>query len=243
MIQFLRKRLVAVPLLLVPSIVGCSGTPPASTGALGPAPALDRSTSRSTEASQAPSFDWTDVVSVATAPGARCRLYPDGAPGDAQRSLQVYGAAEGIVRFFPPPASWGRVLTLDCAGADGATALGRVDLDDASTFFREPGLRDPAPAVRTRPPLAGGDPMRASLEELRAAGYPHRPDPVTAPTRYARWLDVVSHPVEQVAPRLVTHPGMSMNNLQSPDNNPPWGTALSCSRASDFPTSGSGKPI
>jgi hypothetical protein len=48
--------------------------------------------------------------------------------------------------------------------------------------------------VVSPPPPANFNPLSASVAELEAKGYPPRPDPIKAPSDYARWQRLVSVP-------------------------------------------------
>jgi Peptidase A4 family len=81
----------------------------------------------------------------------------------------------------------------------------RVGTPDAS--LKKPERIEASPVGKLLPPLEG-DPMALSNKDLIARGYPPRPDPVAAPSRYALWLKIVSRPFTIVNPRSVPHPGV-----------------------------------
>ena len=203
---------------LVAGLAGCSGTadPAATSGGS----IADRTVAAAPVSTEKASLEWDQVVSVATLPEARCMLHP---AGNVSKSVQLYGAREGIVRFFAPGPSWGRSLAIDCSNPDGTSASYRVNLDDPSTFFREPrparARADPADPAGPRGRPDGDRPERAARARLSASARPDR----RAGALRSHWLRVVSHPVDEVAPRLVTHPELAMAGLWTTKPTSIWG--------------------
>jgi hypothetical protein len=65
------------------------------------------------------------------------------------------------------------------------------------------------PSFKSLPaPPAGFAPLKATNDELTAAGLPHRPDPKTQPGLYAKWTAVMSRPLTFVPTKfsLITTP-------------------------------------
>jgi hypothetical protein len=106
----------------------------------------------------------------------------------------LWADSDGVIRFFPPPATWGTRLTVDCNVSAGAKETHQVDLNDATTFFREPELLGAPRIVGVRPPLTG-DLGAISANDLAKGGYPPRPDPIAHPEQYANWANDVGKPV------------------------------------------------
>lgn len=52
-------------------------------------------------------------------------------------------------------------------------------------------------------PPQGFDPLRASARELRAYGYPPRPDELQRPKAYAQWQQLLSRPLRMIRPEFV----------------------------------------
>ncbi|MEO8018312.1 MAG: G1 family glutamic endopeptidase [Pseudomonadota bacterium] len=131
-------------------------------------------------------------LELSSIPNARCDLH---APGDAERSLEVFSNDEGVIKVRAR-LDFGQVpvdLTLDCEGDDGVS--------DSRTVRFRPGH---AAAARKHALIMGlaGDPMHLSRQELHAQGYPQRPEPGNA-ARMQEWLDAISRPARKVSPRRV----------------------------------------
>jgi hypothetical protein len=164
------------------------------------------------------------AVSVKVKPNATCTLYRPGADPTAKRAVGT-ADEQGVIRLLLAPA-WGSQVEVDCNDpATGSVSTSVVDLNDQSTFFTE-DLTLPTPVIGELPALTG-DPLRPSQAELRAAGYPPRPDPLLAPAGYNRWLDHVSRPIKHVAIRHVAYVGPTVNGTdltgEYPVNGNNWG--------------------
>jgi hypothetical protein len=142
-------------------------------------------------------IDLSRPVAVKLAPGATCTVYPSNAKRDPARTEFISAAADGIVRFYPPPSDWGTELSLDCE-AQGQQSRQVVDLNDSTTFMTEPPLPNQK-IVAERAPLTG-DLSKLSLSELLRGQYPPRPDAATMPAQYAAWVDRVTRPYKIAAP-------------------------------------------
>jgi hypothetical protein len=156
-----------------------------------------------TAASKFEHIDVSNPMSIKSLPFASCILHPDGASDDRSDSLSA--DAEGIVRFYPPPAAWGNLLRLDCQ-TNGKRESYAVNLNDESSFFREPELTA-SPHLSGVQPALTEDVLAISQSELTRRGYMPRPDPVASPEHYQQWLDIVTKPHGIVDAKLVAAPG------------------------------------
>lgn len=194
--RVMRLRDVAPTGVLAIGLAACSGTDGAPAPA-DAAPTKAVSSSASIKEVSHEAIDRTRPTSVQTTPEARCSVHPDGAKGDASRTEFLVADEEGVVRFFPPPRSWGSRLSLDCTSSSHSAETHVVDLDDESTFFRESALLETPRVIGSRPALSG-DLASIPQERLMAAGYPRRPDPNIAPKDYEAWARRVSKPMDIV---------------------------------------------
>jgi hypothetical protein len=166
--------------------------------------------------------EWGYPITVMVPPDAICSIHPEGAAAGQTMTAQLSAGNDGLVRLYRPASAWGTTLALDCSSGAG-TATVHVNLGDDSTFMIEPDFGKP-PTVTVRPPLSA-DPTTVSQADLRAGGYPPRPDPFHQPTDYARWLQWISIPGTVVATKPVARLGFGkggyQNGLTGPD--PHWG--------------------
>jgi hypothetical protein len=135
-------------------------------------------------------IDWSNPISVMTTPNAGCAIRPEGSADGRQDFVSASGDA--VIRFYPPPNTWGSKFALECTAADAESpSLSySVDLDDSSTFFREPELLSGANVAGERPAFSG-DLLAATQQQLRTQGFPMRPDP-TNTEAYAAWKQNVT---------------------------------------------------
>jgi hypothetical protein len=117
--------------------------------------ALDFSPSISAVPESWANVDWTNPISVMTVPYAGCTIRPQGTTDD--RSDFVSASSDAVIRFYPPPSTWGDRLTLGCStNSDGSSpAAFLVDLSDSSTYFVEPDLLGGPQVIGERPALSG----------------------------------------------------------------------------------------
>jgi hypothetical protein len=120
-------------------------------------------------------------------PNAQCSIHPSGQNAPAGVAV---ADDQGVVRFYTPPASWGRKLSVDCASGN-TTVTYAVDLTAPSAF---PTSSNTVSAPKVRPALTG-DPTTYSQQWLVRNDYLMRPDPKTSPAAYAAWLKAASRPV------------------------------------------------
>jgi hypothetical protein len=132
-------------------------------------------------------------ASVFAAPGLECVVYPSG--GNPSKSVHVHTNSDGYARFHAVHATADdrvRELTMDCKDAKGKPSTYPVDLTADETFAPHPLDLEREPGI-DRPALTG-DPLAYSDAELIQAGYGPRPDPVTSPAAYQRWLVAATLP-------------------------------------------------
>jgi hypothetical protein len=135
-------------------------------------------------------------VEVLATPKARCTLSGDG----MVKPIKVWADDLGVVRFgavHARPNEGIRALSLDCSDDNGNHTIHSVDLTSDQTFTPLPP--QPVPSwVHVRPALVG-DPMQYSQRDLIHRGYGRRPDRLSAPDRYAKWLQQSSHEMREVS--------------------------------------------
>jgi hypothetical protein len=152
-------------------------------------PAIDTTLRRSVRVGE------SNAVGFEVLPHALCQL-DDG--------VRFATSDDGFGSFFATPqvagVTRGRLACDDAAGRRATYSIELVASPDA------PVLTLPLLKGAMRPALAG-DPMAPTQDELRAMGYPSRPDAVTNPEHYALWLRAVSHPATVVSGRPVAAPG------------------------------------
>jgi hypothetical protein len=128
-----------------------------------------------------------------------------------KRHPQYDADDRGIVRFYATARTGAQPITvhLECRGEDGSATNYPIDLRVGApdALLKKPETVETPPVGKLLPPIQG-DPMALSNKDLIARGYPPRPDPVAAPSRYALWLTIVSRPFTIVDPRSVPHPGV-----------------------------------
>jgi hypothetical protein len=154
-------------------------------------------------------------LTIKTLPNAVCTLSVEGS-SDPQRSLKLYADDEGTMYFdATPPANLSAEestaaiahLQAQCQ-ANGQVLTHSIELQPAVgtaatvSASARTLAKKPQPGQKVRPALTG-DPLSRTNEELVAAGYPPRPDPVQAPDAYATWLKAVSKPSIQITPKTV----------------------------------------
>jgi len=154
--------------------------------------ATDSATRKSNEMFVLPGQE--SQVQLISIPNARCDLH---APGNTNPSLEVFSNDEGVIRLHAA-LDFGQLpidLSLDCSDDAGTT-------DSRPVRFR-PGTPTIATPKRVLLPALSGDPMHLTQKELRAQGYPRRPDGRNA-EQMQQWLDALSRPARKVSPHRVT---------------------------------------
>src|SRR5580704_10394019 len=140
------------------------------------------------------------VLAISLGHRVRCHVSPaasDAAPG---LSDVVVSDTGGMIRFLPPPSTWGQTIIFTCSSLGGSTPPQTVvvDLSDSSTFMTlSPADVQPI-ASGTRPVLTG-DLSAPSMADLAQGGYPPRPDPIQSPRKYAKWVTDVTTPMTEFA--------------------------------------------
>jgi hypothetical protein len=138
----------------------------------------------------------TYAVAISVPPWTHCNVYPAGMSNDPTRNANVQASADGTIRFYPPPETWGTKLTLNCTLNGSPQGVHSVDLSDPSTFTQVP-LASLTPTVATVVPALTGDLTAISQADLPQGGYPTRPDPVKAPRLYGQWEQAVTKPFKK----------------------------------------------
>ena len=136
------------------------------------------------------------AVAISVPPWTHCNVHPAGISNDPTRNADVQASADGTIRFYPPPKTWGTQLALDCTLNGSSQGVLSVDLSDPSTFTQVP-LASLAPTGATVVPAMTGDLKTISQADLLRSGYPTRPDPVAAPRLYAQWEQAVTKPFKR----------------------------------------------
>ncbi|MGO9838272.1 MAG: hypothetical protein ACLP1X_29170, partial [Polyangiaceae bacterium] len=144
------------------------------------------------------------AVAISVQPWTYCNVYPEGISNDPTRNANVTADADGNIRFYPPPASWGTNLTLACTLNGSSQGTVTINLSDPTTFTQEP-LASLAPTVATVVPALTGDLTTISQAELLQGGYPPRPDPAQT-QQYAVWEKMVTQPFD-------AYPGVGVFDL------------------------------
>jgi hypothetical protein len=106
--------------------------------------------------------------------------------------MELVSDNQGNVSFTAALTEPGLVTypTLVCSTTAGLAASYPIELESAAGV---PALRAFTPQGTLRPPLPNPE-LAMTDDELRAGGYPPRPDATTAPAAYKQWLDFVSAP-------------------------------------------------
>jgi hypothetical protein len=136
------------------------------------------------------------AAAISVPPWSHCNVYPAGISNDPTRNANVQASADGTIRFYPPPQTWGTQLTLKCTLNGSSQGVFSIDLSDPSTFTLVP-LASLAPTGATVVPAITGDLTTIPQADLLQGGYPSRPDPVAAPHRYAQWEQAVTKPFKK----------------------------------------------
>jgi len=134
-----------------------------------------------------------EAASVLAEPGLECKVYPAGQ--DPDKAARVHTDSDGYARFYSIRAastSAVRELALDCVNRDGKASSYTADLASDQTFAPRNLRLEDEPGI-DRPALTG-DPLAWSQQDLLQAGYGLRPDPVSSPDAYRRWLTAATLP-------------------------------------------------
>ncbi len=125
---------------------------------------------------------------------AVCVLHGAGSPSTS--GLPLVADANGWLRMGVSAPTLGTVATaaFDCTAPDGSVVLRTMSIRALPASAVPAHNPSPPPVDRTVIPALEGDPMALDPQELAARGYPPRPDPVSAPGRYAEWRNAVSTP-------------------------------------------------
>lgn len=155
-------------------------------------------------------------ITVATEPNAKCQVRSPG----TQKPMQVWADDSGIVHLWAPMTA--ETDLLECTES-GNTVEHVLDLA-AETTFAPAVPRFVSSARSVLPALT--NPMGPRQDELIAAGYPPRPDPMLAAPLYKKWLEMVSSPAVLVQPNLVERPEIHFWNVTYNSSNIWGGTVM-----------------
>lgn len=208
-------RALVAPMVFV--IAGCSSSPPEE-GSDGPPPTSTGNTINGDKAVTAARPDWSKLLDTAhpllvqATPGARCNVHRRGAnpqTGNAEPSGNVSADADGKVRFFAPPKSWGAQFEVDCDGTN--TQHVSINLNDPSTYRIDEDIVNKPAEISVRPALTG-DLQAIPLQDIVTQGYPPRPDAKRNPAGYEHWVSIVSSPRTVRKARFIAAPGRQAAN-------------------------------
>jgi hypothetical protein len=154
----------------------------------------------------------TPVV-LLTEPDAACDLH-DAGVNDPSQTMRLYGNIEGYIRFHFTPKQdiQDAYLQLDCTTQAAVTTHPLHLRIAASPTADMPAPERAVPAPRgskIRPALTAEAARQLSDEEIRAQGYPSRPNTTESAEDYAKWLNRVSRPVTILPPNSVSRTGVS----------------------------------
>jgi hypothetical protein len=196
----MRPVIVAITMLAIAAAVSCSSGGPGSTSRLvgidasaapqqiGPADTIGESVTGRVGS----------AVTVTAWPNAECEVHRF---GDQTDPMPLFADELGFVRFAAvhrAPNEEGTALSLDCHDDSGRTATYTLDLTSPRTFEQPPPVPpEKWPPGSLRAPLKG-DPLAYSQNQLKAMGFPRRPDPLSHPAQYSNWLSVASKPARRV---------------------------------------------
>jgi hypothetical protein len=164
------------------------GASPGAPGAVSPPASVETLTY------EAPLGDTTWIFAHVEAE-AVCVVHDVGVP--AAEAAPIYADAAGWIRvgIMPSPTDPAARAALDCTGRDGSVVERTLMIRSIPAGAVPANNPSPPPVVARRTvPALEGDPMAPSQKELRARGYPPRPDPVRSPSGYAAWRTLVSTP-------------------------------------------------
>lgn len=144
-----------------------------------------------------------------TQPDAACDLHPAGVSDPAQ-TMRLYANSEGYVRVhvLAKQESQDVQVQLDCGGAVYPLHLHAASSPTAD--MPAPQTSVPAPqGSQVLPALTEEAAQHLTDQDLMRLGYPSRPDAAASPNRRAKWLDLVSRPITQLPPHVVSRADIS----------------------------------
>lgn len=148
-------------------------------------------------------------VQMNAAPNATCFLH---AQGDSGRRMRLFADSEGQVRFYinaHREFSEAPRLELDCTAADSKQITYPAEVS-ASALAPEPSVNArteelPVGAKMTES-IAPADARSLSSLELAKLGLPPRPDEVSSPETFSKWLNIVTRPHRQIRASQIARP-------------------------------------
>jgi hypothetical protein len=150
--------------------------------------------------------DVQNPIVLKTQAGASCDLHADGTSDT--RSLRFYANGDGYLKIHANAREGIESrLQLDCS-ANGNVVSYPLHLIASSTPIADmpaPQSKMPLPKGSTvRPALSEAEAQSMTDEQLDKLGYPSRPDVLTSPDEYTKWLGRVSKPMTMLPTRFVS---------------------------------------
>lgn len=146
-------------------------------------------------------------LGVQTFPNARCVLHFFGESSSAP-GIKLFANDRGIIHFsFQADVAGTQQFELDCTGDNGTSSVVPISLSSesgASDINNDSAVT--LPDVGTVQEPLGPDPMSITPEQLRAAGYPRRPDQYKTPHLFASWAKMVTSRNTRVVFKPITRP-------------------------------------
>ena len=136
-------------------------------------------------------------------------------------AMKMYANDRGVLHFsVKPPLAGSNTLDLNCTRQDGGSfvvsvvltatsSLGDINADASITL----------PDVGVLQPALGSDPALVTPQQLKAAGYPPKPDPIQSPQLYKAWSNFVTKPSTLVTSKFLPRPAEPKFMTQ---NSPIW---------------------
>jgi Peptidase A4 family len=151
--------------------------------------------------------DIQNSIVLKTQADAACDLHAVGTSDT--RSMRFYANGEGYVNIHASAREGieGRVQ-LDCASSNGKAVsypLHLVASSSPTSDMPAPQSKMPMPkGAKVRPALTEAQAQSITDAQLDKLGYPARPDVLTSPDQYAKWLDRVSKPITMMPTHLLS---------------------------------------
>jgi hypothetical protein len=150
--------------------------------------------------------DAPTAIVLKTQPDAACDLHAVGTSDD--RTMRFYANGEGYVKINASAREGmeGRVQ-LDCSSNGKVVSYPLHLLASSSPTSDMPAPQGHVPTpkgAKVRPGLTEAQAQSLTDNELANLGYPERPDVLSSPDQYGKWLDHVSRPVTLLPTHLVS---------------------------------------
>jgi len=146
-------------------------------------------------------------LGIQVPPNSVCSLSPTNV--GTRNALALYANENGVMHLsVTPQLEETRELELNCTRQDGGPFVVSLVLTSSAA------LRDVAfdrsmslPDVGVSQPALAPDASLVTPEQLKAVGYPPRPDPVRSPQLFKAWSDFVTKPTTRVTSKLIARHG------------------------------------